>query len=73
MSIQEVHVQRLNIVTSEPFDALVARIDAEIGHPDMAAFRKSLSAAARRSRNGGSSESGNSTERDYGVYAVRSR
>ena len=45
MGIQEVHVQRLNIVTSEPFDAVVARIDAEIGHPDMAAFRKSLSAA----------------------------
>ena len=45
MSIQEVHVQRLNIVTSEPFDALVARIDAEIGHPDMATFHKSLTAA----------------------------
>ena len=45
MSIQEVHVQRLNIVTSEPFDTVVARIDAQIGHPDMAAFRQSLSAA----------------------------
>jgi uncharacterized protein (DUF302 family) len=45
MGIQEVHVQRLNIVTSEPFAAVVARIDAEIGHPDMDAFRKSLSAA----------------------------
>jgi uncharacterized protein (DUF302 family) len=45
MSIQEVHVQRVNLVTTEPFDTVVARIDAEIGHPDMAAFRKSLSAA----------------------------
>jgi hypothetical protein len=45
MSIQEVHVQRVNIVTTEPFDTVVARIDAQIGHPDMAAFRKSLSAA----------------------------
>jgi len=45
ISIQEVHVQRVNIVTTEPFDTVVARIDAEIGHPDMAAFRKSLSAA----------------------------
>jgi uncharacterized protein (DUF302 family) len=45
MGIQEVHVQRLNLVTTEPFDTVVARIDAEIGHPDMAAFRKSLSAA----------------------------
>src|SRR6266851_3114831 len=45
MSIQEVHVQRVNIVTSEAFDTVVARIDAQIGHPDMTAFRKSLSAA----------------------------
>src|SRR5271156_6550982 len=45
MSIQEVQVQRVNIVTTEPFDTVVARIDALIGHPDMAAFRKSLSAA----------------------------
>jgi uncharacterized protein (DUF302 family) len=45
MSIQEVHVQRVNIVTTEPFDTVVARIDAQIGHPQMAAFRKSLSAA----------------------------
>ena len=45
ISIQEVHVQRVNIVTTEPFDTVVARIDAQIGHPDMAAFRKCLSAA----------------------------
>ena len=45
MSIQEVHVQQVNIVTTEPFDTVVARIDAQIGHPDMAAFRQSLSAA----------------------------
>jgi len=45
MSIQKVHIQRVNIVTTEPFDTVVARIDAQIGHPDMAAFRKSLSAA----------------------------
>jgi uncharacterized protein (DUF302 family) len=45
MSIQEVHVQRVSIVTTEPFDTVVARIDAAIGHPDMAAFRKSFSAA----------------------------
>jgi uncharacterized protein (DUF302 family) len=45
MSIQEVRVQRLNIVSTEPFDTVVARIDTQIGHPDMAAFRKSFSAA----------------------------
>ena len=45
ISIQEVHVQRVNIVTTEPFDTVVARIDEQVGHPHMAAFRKSLSAA----------------------------
>lgn len=45
ISIQEVHVQRVNIVTTEPFDTVVAQVDAQIGHPDMAAFRKSIAAA----------------------------
>jgi uncharacterized protein (DUF302 family) len=48
MSIQEVQVQRVNIVTTEPFDTVVARIDAQIGHPDMAEFHKSLSAAQNK-------------------------
>jgi uncharacterized protein (DUF302 family) len=45
ISIQEVNVQRVNIVTTEPFDTVVARIDAQIGHPDMAAFNKAFAAA----------------------------
>lgn len=45
MNIQEVHVQRVSIVTTEPFDTVVIRIDAAIGHPDMVAFRKIFSAA----------------------------
>ncbi len=45
MSIQEVHVQRVHIVTTEPFDTVIARIDAQIGHPNVAAFFKALSAA----------------------------
>jgi uncharacterized protein (DUF302 family) len=45
MSIREVQVQRVSVVTTQPFDTVVARIDKQIGHPDMAAFRKSLSAA----------------------------
>jgi uncharacterized protein (DUF302 family) len=45
VSIQEVQVQRVNIVTRESFDTVVARIDSAIGHPDMVAFRKSFSAA----------------------------
>jgi uncharacterized protein (DUF302 family) len=35
----------VSVVTTQPFDTVVARIDGQIGHPDMAAFRKSFSAA----------------------------
>ncbi|MDR3568140.1 MAG: DUF302 domain-containing protein [Syntrophobacteraceae bacterium] len=45
MSIREVQVQRVTLVSTEPFDAVIARIDAQIGHPDMALFRKNFSAA----------------------------
>ena len=48
MSIQEIHVQRVNFVSTEPFDTVVARIDAAIGHPDMTVFRKSFSAARNK-------------------------
>jgi uncharacterized protein (DUF302 family) len=44
MHIQEVQVQRVNIVATEPFDTVVARIEAAIGHPDMVAFGKSFAA-----------------------------
>jgi uncharacterized protein (DUF302 family) len=45
MSIREVHAQRVTLVSTQPFDTVIARIDAQIGHPDMAAFRKAFSAA----------------------------
>jgi uncharacterized protein (DUF302 family) len=45
MNIQEVRVQRVSIISTEPFDTVVARIDAAIGHPNMVVFRKSFSAA----------------------------
>lgn len=45
MNIQEVHVQRVSITTTKSFDTVVSRIHAAIGHPDMAAFGKSFSAA----------------------------
>jgi uncharacterized protein (DUF302 family) len=52
MNIREVQVQRVSVVTTQPFDAVVARIDEQIGHPDMAAFRKSLSAAQNEAEMG---------------------
>jgi uncharacterized protein (DUF302 family) len=45
MSIRELQVQRVSVIATQPFDTVVARIDEQIGHPDMAAFRKSFSAA----------------------------
>ena len=45
MSIREVQVQRVTLVSNEHFDTVIARIDAQIGHPDMAAFHKNFSAA----------------------------
>ena len=45
MSIREVQVQRVSVVSTQPFDQVVARIDEQIGHPDMAEFRKNFSAA----------------------------
>jgi uncharacterized protein (DUF302 family) len=45
MSIREVQIQRVSVVSTQPFDHVVARIDEQIGHPDMAAFRKSFAAA----------------------------
>jgi uncharacterized protein (DUF302 family) len=48
MSIREVQVQRVSVVSTQPFDQVVARIDEQIGHPDMAAFRKSFSAARNK-------------------------
>jgi uncharacterized protein (DUF302 family) len=50
MSIQEVHVQRVNIVTAEPFYTVVARIDAVI--LIWLHFRKSLSAALNEAEMG---------------------
>ena len=45
MGIREFQVQRVTLVSTQPFDAVIDRIDAQIGHPDMAAFRNTLSAA----------------------------
>lgn len=45
MTIREVQVERVSIVTGQSFDTVVARIDEQIGHPDMATFRSRFSAA----------------------------
>jgi uncharacterized protein (DUF302 family) len=44
MTIRHINVQRFSVVSTRSFDEVVARIDAQIGHPEMSAFRKSISA-----------------------------
>lgn len=41
----EVQVQRVSVVSSRPFDEIVRRLTATIGHPDMNAFHKAVAAA----------------------------
>ena len=41
----EVLVRRVSVVSSRPFDEIVRRLTATIGHPDMHAFHSALAAA----------------------------
>jgi uncharacterized protein (DUF302 family) len=45
MDVQVIPVERISIVTEKSFWSVVAAIDAQIGHPDMAAFRTGLSSS----------------------------
>ena len=38
LQTRQIRVERFSIVSSQPFDTVVSRIEAEIGHPDMKAF-----------------------------------
>jgi uncharacterized protein (DUF302 family) len=41
----EVQVRRVSVVSSRPFEEIVLRLTATIGHPDMNAFHKAVAAA----------------------------
>jgi hypothetical protein len=42
----DVHVRRVSVISSRPFEEIVGRLTATIGHPDMNAFHKAVAAAA---------------------------
>src|SRR5262245_39955718 len=42
----DVSVRRFSVVSSRPFDEVVSRLTATIGHPDMKAFHSALAAAS---------------------------
>jgi len=41
----EVRVRRFRVVSSRPFEEIVRRLTAAIGHPDMSAFHRAVAAA----------------------------
>ena len=43
--IAKVEVERFNLISSRPFDKILAAIKAAIGHPDIVAFAKRAAAA----------------------------
>jgi uncharacterized protein (DUF302 family) len=45
MATRSIYVQRLSIISSKPFPEVVVSIEAQVGHPNMAAFRKAVTAA----------------------------
>ena len=45
MSTIEVPLRRVSVVSSRPFDEIVRRLTASLGHPDMNAFHKAIAAA----------------------------
>jgi uncharacterized protein (DUF302 family) len=47
--VSEIQIQRLSLISARSFDQVVTRIDEQIGHPSMAAFRKSIEDARNKS------------------------
>jgi uncharacterized protein (DUF302 family) len=45
VTIKKVEVERFSVVSTEPFEVVVAKLGAAVGHPDMNAFMKGLTAA----------------------------
>jgi uncharacterized protein (DUF302 family) len=39
--IKKIEIERFSLISSKPFDQVVAALDASIGHPDMAEFGRS--------------------------------
>ena len=44
--IRKIEIEGFSLVSSKPFDQVVAALDASIGHPDMAEFRRSTQEAS---------------------------
>ena len=45
MESRQVNVQRLSIISQEPFESVVAAVEAAIGKPNMSEFAKDIAGA----------------------------
>ncbi len=45
VATRQINVQRFSVISSESFNDVVAEVEAAIGHPDMSAFRKNITAS----------------------------
>lgn len=45
MNTRNISVQRFTVVSRDNFDTVVARLDQELGHPEMSKFRRQISEA----------------------------
>jgi len=45
IGIQRVAVERTTIISGQPFDAVLAKVAAAVGHPEMSAFARDVAAA----------------------------
>jgi len=45
MTTRHIDVQRVSVISSKPFDDVVAALEARIGHPDMRVFGQKIAAA----------------------------
>jgi uncharacterized protein (DUF302 family) len=45
IGIRRVVVERTTVISAQPFDAVVSKLAAAVGHPDMSAFARAVAAA----------------------------
>ncbi len=45
MTIRKVEIERFSVTSSKPFESILQKLEAQIGHPDMSAFAKAVAAA----------------------------
>ncbi len=45
MTIRKVEIERFSLISSKPFEVVVAALKAAVGHPDMVEFVKAIRAA----------------------------